>query len=202
LTAEAITKEQQVLDIATAYFLAHGYHGTSISEMARRAHVSKESIYRYFSSKEQLFAAVLHREMEIMQSALQQLEPALAARGTRDALLLLAETILGLITTDRVIALRRLVFEESGRVPDIGLMYWRTGPLSVYGFLQAVFRRDGQSSVTDPDTLGQYFISMLTGKLMLQRDCGIADPPDSEAIRQLSVAVVDDFLAAFLPSGD
>jgi hypothetical protein len=81
-------------------------------------------------------------------------------------------------------------------------MYWRTGPLSVYGFLQAVFRRDGQSSVTDPDTLGQYFISMLTGKLMLQRDCGIADPPDSEAIRQLSVAVVDDFLAAFLPSGD
>src|SRR5690606_10698485 len=46
-------KEQEVLDVATEYFLKHGYQGASINEMARQSGISKESIYRYFSSKKQ-----------------------------------------------------------------------------------------------------------------------------------------------------
>ena len=41
-------KEQEVLDVATAYFLEHGYQGASINAMARSSGISKESIYRYF----------------------------------------------------------------------------------------------------------------------------------------------------------
>ncbi len=50
-------KEQEVLDVATEYFLQHGYRGASINAMARSSGISKESIYRYFSSKQQLFEA-------------------------------------------------------------------------------------------------------------------------------------------------
>ena len=39
-------KEQEVLDVATDYFLAHGYQGASINAMARSSGISKESIYR------------------------------------------------------------------------------------------------------------------------------------------------------------
>ena len=62
-TARPKAKEQEVLDVAAAYFLEHGYQGASINAMARSSGISKESIYRYFSSKKQLFEAVIGREL-------------------------------------------------------------------------------------------------------------------------------------------
>ena len=62
-------KEQEVLDVATDYFLAHGYQGASINAMARSSGISKESIYRYFSSKKQLFEAVIGRELAEYQAS-------------------------------------------------------------------------------------------------------------------------------------
>src|SRR5262245_48920718 len=66
-------KEQEVLDVATAYFLKHGYQGASINAMARSSGISKESIYRYFSSKKQLFEAVIARELVEYQNLLTRL---------------------------------------------------------------------------------------------------------------------------------
>ena len=66
-------KEQEVLDVATDYFLAHGYQGASINAMARSSGISKESIYRYFSSKKQLFEAVIGRELAEYQAGLRRL---------------------------------------------------------------------------------------------------------------------------------
>src|SRR4249920_1481286 len=66
-------KEQEVLDVATDYFLEHGYQGASINAMARSSGISKESIYRYFNSKKQLFEAVIGRELLEYQSRLRRL---------------------------------------------------------------------------------------------------------------------------------
>src|SRR5215475_3096592 len=73
-------KEQEVLDVATQYFLEHGYQGASINAMARSSGISKESIYRYFSSKKQLFEAVICRELAEYQSSVRRL----SAEATMD----------------------------------------------------------------------------------------------------------------------
>ena len=39
-----------------------------------------------------------------------------------------AETILGIITTDRTLALRRLIFDEATRSPEVGQHYYKIGP--------------------------------------------------------------------------
>ena len=44
---------------ATAVFLEKGYDGTSMDDVAARAEVSKPTVYKYFSDKEQLFAAIV-----------------------------------------------------------------------------------------------------------------------------------------------
>src|SRR5262245_56606470 len=65
--------EQEVLDVATACCLRHGYQGASINAMARSSGISKESIYRYFSSKKQLCEAVIGRELVEYQESLRRL---------------------------------------------------------------------------------------------------------------------------------
>src|SRR6187551_2033184 len=121
-------KEQEVLDVATEYFLQHGYRGASINAMARSSGISKESIYRYFSSKKQLFEAVIGRELVEYQSSLRRLSATNQTMDLREALITIAETVLGVVTTDRTMALRRLIFDEARRSPDVGQHYYKIGP--------------------------------------------------------------------------
>lgn len=50
---------RHLLDVARAAFVAEGFGGVSVDEIARRAGVSKETIYRHFPDKPALFRAAL-----------------------------------------------------------------------------------------------------------------------------------------------
>jgi AcrR family transcriptional regulator len=54
-------KREEILSAATELFLKKGYADMSISELARHAHMSKETIYQNFRSKEELFMACADR---------------------------------------------------------------------------------------------------------------------------------------------
>ena len=57
--AEKATKRrQEILDAARQEFSAKGFAGTSMEAIARRARASKETLYSWFTNKEQLFRAV------------------------------------------------------------------------------------------------------------------------------------------------
>jgi TetR/AcrR family transcriptional regulator, mexJK operon transcriptional repressor len=194
----ARNKEEEVLDVAADYFLAHGYEGTSISAMARSSGISKESIYRYFSGKRQLFEAVMERELSQYHGHLRKPQREGRKPATRDALLEVAETILRLITSERTLALRRVVFAESGRTPDVGIQYWRIGPQSAFEKLEDIFRSHDRELAFDPKALAQYFLALLTHRIMLERICGVSGPPSREQVADYSQVIVDDFMRAFL----
>lgn len=48
-------------------FAKHGYEGTSVEEIAKRAKVSKPIIYEHFGGKEGLYAVIVDREMEYVE---------------------------------------------------------------------------------------------------------------------------------------
>ncbi len=54
----------EILRAATHLFANRGFHETSMSEVAREAHVSKALIFWHFKTKEELFVAVLNRLLE------------------------------------------------------------------------------------------------------------------------------------------
>lgn len=54
-------KQEEVLSAATELFLRKGYAHTSIADLANHAHMSKETIYQNFRSKEDLFMACADR---------------------------------------------------------------------------------------------------------------------------------------------
>lgn len=49
----------RILDAAAREFVAHGFDGTALSDIARRSRASKQLILHHFASKEGLFHAVL-----------------------------------------------------------------------------------------------------------------------------------------------
>lgn len=45
--------------MAASLFVEHGYAGTSVDQIARKAAASKQTLYRRYPSKEELFKAVI-----------------------------------------------------------------------------------------------------------------------------------------------
>ncbi|KRB61225.1 TetR family transcriptional regulator [Rhizobium sp. Root708] len=58
-------KRAQIVDAARKIFVEHGYAGTTTALVARVCNVSKQTLYKLFTSKEDLFTAVVvaHRKM-------------------------------------------------------------------------------------------------------------------------------------------
>lgn len=59
---ENISTINRILDVAMASFARKGYHGTSIREIARRAHLSIATLYYYAESKDDLYLKVFQRQ--------------------------------------------------------------------------------------------------------------------------------------------
>jgi hypothetical protein len=69
----------QLLETASDLFVDRGYHAAGMDEIADRAGVSKPVLYQHFSSKLDLYLAVLHQHVDILVSGVRQ-----ALRTTTD----------------------------------------------------------------------------------------------------------------------
>lgn len=60
-------RREQLMDIGRAVFAERGFAATSIEEIADRAGISKPVVYGHFGGKEGLYAAVVEREVAVVQ---------------------------------------------------------------------------------------------------------------------------------------
>jgi AcrR family transcriptional regulator len=58
-----------ILDTAAAVFYEKGFHGVGVDELGKRAGLSGPTLYRYFSSKEEILAALFNEAMDELVSA-------------------------------------------------------------------------------------------------------------------------------------
>lgn len=62
-------KEAQILDAAARMFASYGFKKTNMGDVVREAGVARATLYKYFSSKEELFHSVVTREgREILEA--------------------------------------------------------------------------------------------------------------------------------------
>jgi len=66
---DATRTRTEILDVATAEFAAHGYHGARVDEIAALTRTTKRMIYYHFGGKKQLYIAVLERAYVRIRSA-------------------------------------------------------------------------------------------------------------------------------------
>jgi TetR/AcrR family transcriptional repressor of mexJK operon len=198
VTEKRQTKKQlEVLTVASDYFLSHGYKGTSINAMARDSGISKESIYRYFSSKKELFEAVIAKELATYRKNLQFLDYETESIALDTALKRTAETIVGVVLTDRTLSLRRLIFQQVKQSPDIGQYYYEIGPRAAYKNLEKIFAAHQHETDFKPEKLANYFVAMVLHRSTLQRECGVRKQLTKSQIKTMAAESTDDFLKAF-----
>lgn len=75
---------QRILDEAAALFLARGYQGTSLREIAGAVGMKPGSLYYHFSSKEALLEAILDRGLEVMVIAFREAEASRKGASPRE----------------------------------------------------------------------------------------------------------------------
>ncbi len=65
-------RRRQLLNAAHQVFVAHGFHGASMDEIAEVAEVSKPVLYQHFPGKRELYIALLDAHMDEFSDLLQQ----------------------------------------------------------------------------------------------------------------------------------
>jgi TetR/AcrR family transcriptional regulator, mexJK operon transcriptional repressor len=135
-------KRRAILQEAEALFLERGFDRTSVDEVAARAEVSKQTVYKQFESKAALFIAVVqamtgppaahvHAEMR---------DPETVA-GVQDALMAHGERLLNIALSPKLMRIRRLAISEADRFPDLGRALYENGPLRAIVGLAATLQR-------------------------------------------------------------
>ena len=115
----ATLRRRQILDAAEDCFRRHGFHNTSMAEIAKSFGMSAGHIYNYFDSKEAIIAAIVERDLEdfmLRATALQ------AADDIRAAMLARVEaSVADQLSTTRA-ARQFEVLAEAGRNPAVAAM--------------------------------------------------------------------------------
>ncbi|HTR69137.1 MAG TPA: helix-turn-helix domain-containing protein [Mycobacteriales bacterium] len=70
---EPTSMRERILDVALDLFIANGYDGTSLREIAEKLGVTKAALYYHFASKEDILMALHMRLHAVGRSALAQL---------------------------------------------------------------------------------------------------------------------------------
>src|SRR5204862_1851523 len=68
-----IVKRELILEAAEGLFAEHGYEGTSVRRLAKKAHVNIAMISYYFGSKEKLFESLVEYRAGTVREKLQSL---------------------------------------------------------------------------------------------------------------------------------
>jgi len=195
-------KRRAILDAAAEMFLQHGYLGTNMDEVAARAAVSKQTVYKQFVSKEALFVAIVGG---MTGAAGDLVQSEIADLGERDnpeqQLLAYAKRQLVVVLTPRLMQLRRLVIGEASRFPALGRALHAGGPgRAVAGLASALARwtERGQLAIDDPVAAASHFNWLIMGepvnRAMLLGDTAIPGPA---ALRRHAADGVRVFLAAY-----
>jgi AcrR family transcriptional regulator len=192
-------RRQAILDVARELFQVQGYAATSMSEIAARLGGSKGTLYNYFRSKEELFAAFMIDTCQIGSNAVfEPLEP--AGSDLRGALIDLGVNFLTFLLAPDTLAVHRLVVAECGRFPELGRIFYETGPRRGQENLARFFApiiAEGRLKPGDPMEIGHWYKDMLLGDVYNRTLWGVLGPLTSEDLRRHVGRAVDVFLRAF-----
>ena len=195
-------RRREIAAVAEKVFFENGFTDTTMQTIAGRAGASKETLYRHFGSKEELFAEIVETRAK---GFLDSLDDNFAGSGSvADILTRLGVRAIEMLFDPQAINLCRTVIAESPRNPALGRIFLDEGPYRVRRrlteFLAAATMR-GDLCCPDPNLAAILFIGLVMTSLHLER-LALVPPPKmtcEEARAHVDEAVAT-FLARYAPS--
>lgn len=173
-------KRERILKAAQEIFQSNGFISTSMDKIAEQAGVTKQTVYRYFESKEVLFKSAL--EAQRLQASNDFLK-ALDLEDTTKALNTFAVGYIERHLSKEHLANIRLLVSEGPMVPEITRAFYAVGPRRTKTRLAQFFK--DRFNIDDAQFEIDVFLDTLVSMRMTLLT-GLDAPPSSAKIQEHS----------------
>jgi AcrR family transcriptional regulator len=173
-----------------------GYGAANMDGIARRAGMSKKTIYQIFETKQELFAAVIDSRRNALAAMIES-QGADASRAPEHLLRQFLRQIARFVLAPRQAALYRLAVAESQRAPELANAFCREGSTKVCSPLTewlAAQHERGVLHVPDPTGAAKMLFYMAIADLQMRGLIGECHAPDDTLIDER----VDQAVSVFL----
>nr|WP_278357557.1 TetR/AcrR family transcriptional regulator [Acinetobacter lwoffii] len=191
-----------MLSAAKALFLAHGYHASSMNQIAREAGVSKLTVYNHFQDKATLFSCAIEDTCEaILHEHPQVLQPSsdFAQEFYRACL-----RALNIISLPEAIKLDLLLMELASQQSPLAEQFYQASHAkleAVWHDFFALAQHYQFIQVDRPEKQTELIVSLLTGIRHQKILLGLTAPPSSTEQQQIISQAIELFMLKYGISG-
>jgi AcrR family transcriptional regulator len=161
-------RREEIAAIAERVFLERGFTETTMQLVAARAGASKETLYRHFGNKEELFAEIVRRRSARITGGQ---DGELDVTGTpREVLGRLGLNLLRFITRADSLSFCRIMVAEAVRAPELGRIFYTQGPGRVHGELARYLgraARRGELRCPEPELAAKLFLGTIVANYQI-----------------------------------
>jgi AcrR family transcriptional regulator len=161
-------RREEIAAIAERIFLERGFTETTMQLVAARAGASKETLYRHFGNKEELFAEIVQRRSARITGGQ---DGELDMNGTpREVLARLGRNLLDFLTLADSLSFIRIMVAEAVRAPELGRIFYAQGPAHVHHELARYLRRAarrGELHCSEPELAAKLFLGAIVANYQI-----------------------------------
>lgn len=191
-------KFDQVLEGARVVFMADGFEGASVDDIAREAGVSKATLYSYFPDKRLLFMEVANQECRRQsQSAIDNINK---SAQPRDVLSQAGRHFLRFLTSKFGQQVFRICVAESDRFPEIGRAFYQSGTARMRAEMAAYFTESigrGELKIDDLILAADQFAELCKADIWSRLIFGVISSVSDAEIDRVVDAAVETFMARY-----
>jgi TetR/AcrR family transcriptional regulator, mexJK operon transcriptional repressor len=196
LNAACMAKRQQILDGAATLFLHNGYEGTSMSQVAREAGVSKGTLYNYFDCKAQLFSALIEA---VAETKLRNVYERIHSDDLDCATTLqrVAEAMIRTLLQPDSMMLYRIIVAEARKFPLLADIFWqRAFGVSISTLADWIANRAarGELVVDDPVFAAEQFFMLCQTRIVQRHRFELPVDKSDAAIKTVARITSDSFM--------
>ncbi|MBS1102461.1 TetR/AcrR family transcriptional regulator [Gluconobacter sp. Dm-62] len=194
-------KREQILKGAGTIFLANGYEGASMSQIAQMAGVSKGTLYNHFDGKASLFSAFFEEQARCRLAPIEALSRS-DGQSVRVTLVRFAEMTVHLLVSPMALGLYRIIVGEVDKFPNLADTFWRYGFDRTLGNLTEYLTRSvarGELEIADPRLSAEQFMLMCQARIIQRRRFGLPVDDSDAAIAEFAAFTADSFLKIYEP---
>ena len=192
-------KRRQIIEGARAVFLSQGFDAASMNDIARKAGVSKGTLYVYFKNKEDLFEAMTEEQCRMQAEGVFVLD---SADHDVAAVLTKLGIAFAQFICSRSTSSIRTVIAIADRMPEIGRQFYETGPAVGIAKLSNYLRAQVEAGVLevaaeDCDIVAGQFLESCLAATFKPVLFNFAPPPPPERIAHVVGIAVRAFMKAY-----
>jgi len=194
-------KRKQILDAATRLFTDQGYAATSMDHIAKKADVSKQTVYSHFGNKDELFMAAIEQKCDSYHMLDISMDDLSDPKGI---LLTLAQRFLTMLISKEALAVHKICAFESKSYPNIAELFFKAGPERLSGKvaqLMSKFNEQKILKIDNPKFAAWQFLNMVKGENFVRVEFNTDKQLTEEEVEQYLEASVDLFLRGYAWQG-